>query len=244
MDKITIDRWSRVALCALVVTLAGACEREDWKPDVLASRSVGHDETVLRLGRETYSTYCVGCHGENGDGNGPAARFLDPRPRDLRAGIIKFAAVEAGQLPHDADLYRVVKAGLNGTSMSGWEFMADRKINNPVVLTGDNHMNWANELRVDDRKMDTPVVATEIVGTSIASGGDGEDRFSGHDKLLSDNPFIKFHNRQRGYVRCTLTQKTWTSDYMVVDKVTTPDGKVTKRTSLILENGSPIIRQA
>lgn len=123
-------------------------------------------------------------------------------------------------------------------------FMADRKINNPVVLTGDNHMNWANELRVDDRKMDTPVVATEIVGTSIASGGDGEDRFSGHDKLLSDNPFIKFHNRQRGYVRCTLTQKTWTSDYMVVDKVTKPDGKVTKRTSLVLENGSPNIRQA
>ena len=123
-------------------------------------------------------------------------------------------------------------------------FMADRKINNPVVLTGDIHSNWANELRVDDRKMDMPAVAAEFVGTSIASGGDWQDRINGQDKMLTDNPFIKFHNRQRGYVRCTLTQKTWTSDYMVVDKVTTPDGKVTKRTSLDLENGSPALQQA
>ena len=123
-------------------------------------------------------------------------------------------------------------------------FMADRKILNPVVLTGDIHSNWANELRVDDGKMDTPSVAAEFVGTSIASGGDGQDRIKDQDKLISNNPFIKFHNRQRGYVKCTLTQKTWTTDFMVADKVTTPDGKITKRTSLVLENGSPSIKQA
>ena len=123
-------------------------------------------------------------------------------------------------------------------------FMEDRKISNPVVLTGDIHSNWANELRTDHRKMDTPTVAAEFVGTSIASGGDGQDRIKNQDKLISDNPFIKFHNRQRGYVKCTLTQKTWTTDYMVADKVTTPDGKITKRTSLVLENGSSTIQQA
>jgi alkaline phosphatase D len=123
-------------------------------------------------------------------------------------------------------------------------FMADRKILNPIVLTGDIHSNWANELRVDDRKPDTPTVATEFVGTSIASGGDGQDQIKDQGKLLSDNPFIKFHNRQRGYVRCTLTQKTWTTDFMVADKVTTPDGKITKRSSLVVENGSPTIHPA
>ena len=104
-------------------------------------------------------------------------------------------------------------------------FMADRKISNPVVLTGDIHSNWANELRIDDRKMDAPAVAAEFVGTSISSGGDGQDRTASHDKLLSDNPFIKFHNRQRGYFRCKVTQKTWTTDYMVADKVTTQAAK-------------------
>ena len=92
--------------------------------------------------------------------------------------------------------------------------------------------------------MSSPVFVRIIVGTSIASGGDGQDRIKNQDKLISDNPFIKFHNRQRGYVKCTLTQKTWTTNYMVADKVTTPDGKITKRTSLVLENGSSTIQKA
>jgi len=123
-------------------------------------------------------------------------------------------------------------------------FMTEHKVANPVVLTGDIHMNWANELRVDDRKPDTPVVATEFVGTSISSAGDGQDKIKDHDKLLSDNPCIKFHNRQRGYVRCTLTPETWTSDFMVVDKVTKPGGKVTKRTSMVIESGDPKLKKA
>ena len=123
-------------------------------------------------------------------------------------------------------------------------FMTERKVANPVVLTGDIHMNWGNELRVDDRKPDTPVVATEFVGTSISSAGDGQDKIKDHDKLLSNNPCIKFHNRQRGYVRCTLTPETWTSDFMVVDKVTKPGGKVTKRTSMVIESGNPKLKKA
>ena len=39
------------------------------------------------------------------------------------------------------------------------KFLADRKVPNPVVLTGDIHSNWVNDLRVDDRKSDTPVIA-------------------------------------------------------------------------------------
>jgi hypothetical protein len=46
---------------------------------------------------------------------------------------------------------------------------------NPVVLTGDNHSNWVNDLRVDDLQPKTRVVATEFVGTSISSGGNGSE---------------------------------------------------------------------
>src|SRR6185503_104594 len=53
------------------------------------------------------------------------------------------------------------------------QFLADRKVPNPVVLTGDIHSNWVNDLRADDRKPETPVVATEFVGTSVSSGGNG-----------------------------------------------------------------------
>ena len=139
---------------------------------------------------------------------------------------------------------------LKGYSMDQWpgyayermalaQFMADRKIKNPVVLTGDIHSNWVNDLRVDDRKADTPVVATEFVGTSITSGGDGSPSVKGLDVLMRENPCVHFHNRQRGYVRCTVTPSSWRSDYIVVPTVTIPNGAASLLASFVVEAGKP-----
>lgn len=119
------------------------------------------------------------------------------------------------------------------------QFLAERRVPNPVVLTGDIHANWVNNLRVDDRLADEPVVATEFVGTSISSGGDGVDQPEGVERLLADNPGVQFHNRQRGYVLCHVTPNSWTSDYRVVDYVTRPGGAVTTRASFVVEAGAP-----
>jgi mono/diheme cytochrome c family protein len=37
-------------------------------------------DTALGTGRHLYANYCAACHGEKGDGNGPAAKYLNPRP--------------------------------------------------------------------------------------------------------------------------------------------------------------------
>jgi alkaline phosphatase D len=118
-------------------------------------------------------------------------------------------------------------------------FLADRKVLNPVVLTGDIHSNWVNDLRVDDRKAQSPVVATEFVGTSISSGGNGTALPKGLDELLAANPGVKFHNRERGYVRCVVTGDKWQSDYVVAEDVTKPNGKVVTRQSFVVEAGVP-----
>lgn len=119
------------------------------------------------------------------------------------------------------------------------KFVDERKIANPVVLTGDIHCNWVNDLHVDDRKADTPIVATEFVGTSISSSGDGEDRPAYLDALLAENPAVRFHNRQRGYVRCTVTPQTWTADYRTVEYVSRPGAPINTRASFVVENGIP-----
>lgn len=124
------------------------------------------------------------------------------------------------------------------------EFIRDRDVSNPVVLTGDIHSNWANELRVNDLKEDEPVVATEWVATSLSSGGNGRDKSENHDALLAENPCIKFHNRERGYIRCEVTPERWKSDYLVVDDVTRPDGKTFERASFVVESGQPKILPA
>jgi len=124
------------------------------------------------------------------------------------------------------------------------KFLADRKIANPVVITGDIHSNWVNNLRVDDRKSEMPVVATEFVGTSISSGGNGPKEPKGEDTLLAANPCVKFHNRQRGYVRCTIKPGTWTSDYVVIDEVMKAGGNASTLASFVVEAGQPGAKKA
>lgn len=123
-------------------------------------------------------------------------------------------------------------------------FLQERRVPNPIVLTGDIHSNWCNELRVDDRRSEEPVVATEFVATSLSSGGDGADRPRSHDELLSNNPCVRFHNAQRGYIRCDVHARSWTSDYVVVDKVTTPGGTSSTRATFVVEAGDPRVHEA
>jgi len=89
----------------------------------------GRDVNAARLedGKRLYSEYCSGCHGLKGDGQGPAARFLDPKPRDFTQGIFKFAAVPSGQLPRDEDLMRTLRHGLPGSSMPAWQLLSEQE---------------------------------------------------------------------------------------------------------------------
>lgn len=134
--------------------------------------------------------------------------------------------------------------GYAAERMQLMQFMDDRRISNPVVLTGDIHSNWVNELRVDDRKSDQKVVATEFVATSLSSGGNGTAEPRGLAQMLSANPCTKFHNAERGYIRCTVTPDSWKADYMVVDDVLQPGGKTFERSAFIVEAGDPTVKNA
>ncbi|MBX6311638.1 MAG: alkaline phosphatase D family protein [Isosphaeraceae bacterium] len=118
------------------------------------------------------------------------------------------------------------------------KFLQERRVPNPVVLTGDIHSNWVNDLRVDDREADTPIVATEFVGTSISSGGNGRAIVPDLERRMADNPCIRFFNAQRGYVRCTVTPGAWRSDYQVVEEVTRPGAPVVTKASFVVEAGT------
>ncbi|HJM05248.1 MAG TPA: ethylbenzene dehydrogenase-related protein [SAR324 cluster bacterium] len=78
------------------------------------------DETLAE-GKRIYLDRCWYCHGKQGDGNGPAADFLDPRPRDFTAGMYKIRTTLTGELPTDEDLFGVVSRGIPGTAMPRWE---------------------------------------------------------------------------------------------------------------------------
>jgi alkaline phosphatase D len=110
---------------------------------------------------------------------------------------------------------------------------------NPVVITGDVHMNYVCDIKTDFNDPASPTVGTELVGTSITSGGDDTANTEGDRKQLNENPHIRFINRERGYVRNVITPTEWTADFRTVDFVTRPGAPVRTRASFVIENGRP-----
>ncbi|MGL4512584.1 MAG: alkaline phosphatase D family protein [Lacipirellulaceae bacterium] len=118
-------------------------------------------------------------------------------------------------------------------------FCEERRVPNPVVLTGDIHTNWVNDLRLDDQRPGQPVLATEFVCTSLSSGGNGTERPQGLEAIMEANPGVRFHNAERGYCLATLTPGSWRTDFVVVDDVQKPGGKAVVRASFEVEAGRP-----
>ncbi len=72
-------------------------------------------------GAEIYARRCVLCHGEEGDGLGPAAERLNPPPRDFTFGQYKIKTTGFDDIvPNDEDLYRMINDGMPGTAMPDW----------------------------------------------------------------------------------------------------------------------------
>lgn len=121
-------RFRTLLVLGLVAALTGCSDRlpfADGETRVFAG-PVEVDGRTLNRGYVGYTRYCAACHGEAGDGKGPAAPGYRPAPRDLRLGLYKFARLQSSDdLPPDEDLRRIVRDGLGGTPMAGWDIPAD-----------------------------------------------------------------------------------------------------------------------
>src|SRR5215218_9668273 len=122
-------------------------------------------------------------------------------------------------------------------------FIAERRIANPIVITGDVHNNWAADLKSDFDDPDSPTVGTEFVGTSITSGGDGADTDPRAQGIIAENPHLKFFNGQRGYVSCVLTPESFRADYRVLPFVSQRGAPVFTRASFEVADGQPGAQQ-
>ena len=124
------------------------------------------------------------------------------------------------------------------------KFLRDRKPTNPIVITGDIHSSWVSDLKVNWKDEKSPVVASEFIGTSISSGGDGSEERPLLPDWYRENPHLKMYNSRRGYVTITLDAAQCRADYRVMDYVTKPDAPIRAHSSWIVENGRLGVRKA
>lgn len=230
-------------------------------PDMLLYRTIsfGNLASFQVLDTRQYRT-----DQPNGDGN----KFQNPEAlsenatilgreqrewlfRNLTTSPAKWNAMAQQVMIARVDRLPGEKAGYSMDQWPGYEFerrqllkfLHDNKVANPVALAGDIHSNWANELIADFDNLESRSVATEFVGTSISSGGDGRAEPKGVSETLAENPFVKFHNAERGYVSCEITPKTWRTDYRTLEYVTRPGSPLLTRASFVVEDGRPVLNR-
>ncbi len=119
------------------------------------------------------------------------------------------------------------------------DFLAASRPANPIFVTGDTHQTWVGNLKQDFDDPKSAVVASELVGTSITSGGDGAVRSVHAEEDLAANPHLVYENNLRGYFLCEITDKKMSSELRVANKVSTQDGTMSTAARFVIESGKP-----
>lgn len=116
------------------------------------------------------------------------------------------------------------------------ESVVTRKLANPVVISGDVHMNFVADLKLDFDDQQSPVVASEFVGTSITSSPGSWQR--NMPAILAENPHIKYGNGdRRGYVRASIAGGRLHAELVVLETVKKPESRAEVVARFVVEDG-------
>lgn len=130
-------------------------------------------DTAVATGQQLYLNYCQQCHGDQGRGDGPAGRFLYPRPRNFADGKFRLTS-SVNLLPSDDDIYQVITRGMPGSAMFPFAHLSesDRRALTAEVRqllrTGVEERVRA-ELARNDERID-PEQMAEILGRWTTPG--------------------------------------------------------------------------
>lgn len=117
------------------------------------------------------------------------------------------------------------------------EFIAAKKVSNPVVIGGDVHVNWIADLKPDFDDEKSPAVASEFCGTSISSQAGSQKMV---DALARENPHVRYaRSDQRGYVRASIAGGRFSADLVGLETVKKPDARAEVLARFVVEDGKP-----
>ena len=125
------------------------------------------------------------------------------------------------------------------------QFLKDERIRNPVVITGDWHSTFANDVKADYEDPRAKTVAAEFVTPSVTSNGDAEVYGPYYGPMIQFNPHIRFFDGDRhGSMKARLKRDELEVDWRIADTVGDPNARVRTLRTFAVESGRPGIAQA
>ena len=160
---------------------------------------------------------------------------------NMLAQQIQMAELEQGE--GDVELYwQDSWPGYPAARARILDHLRSRNISNPVVMTGDIHTAWGNDLKADWRNPDSATIGSEYICTSISAGGLEPAEF--FRRYLTDAPWIRhFDPRHGGYTSVELTPDLWRAEYRNVDKLDDPASAVSVSATFVTEAGNPGVQE-
>lgn len=138
-----------------------------------------------------------------------------------------------GGQPHYSDIWDGYTATRDRTVTA----LSQPAVRNAVVLGGDVHSFWLNDIKKDFDRGASPTVATEIVTSCLASRN-GPEALFGPAKSL--NPHVRFlDNTRAGYTLLDLTPERMKIDMRAVASLTDPASPCTSLGQYAVEDGRP-----
>jgi mono/diheme cytochrome c family protein len=161
------------AFLALPMTSWAQLSTSDIETRIGMESHVGNITGHAKDARSDYRRYCVGCHGNLGDGNGEVAQWLEPpmwpKPRNFQLGIFKCRSTLTGTLPTDQDLYDAISRGFDRSAMPVWNTFTKQERADLVAWVKHFSPRWLNE------KPGTPIQIPpepEVTAERIKAGRD------------------------------------------------------------------------
>jgi alkaline phosphatase D len=115
--------------------------------------------------------------------------------------------------------------------------IARRHVANPLVIGGDVHAYWVCDLVTDFDDPRSPIVATEVCGTSISSQGWPQERI---DQWRAESPHTKYaRSDRRGYVTVELGQDAARVRLRAVDSEKDPSSDIRTIARFVIADGKP-----
>jgi mono/diheme cytochrome c family protein len=155
------------ALCGLSSAQLTTLQEQEWLNSPAATSHVGKVTGNAKAAAADYRRYCVGCHGELGDGNGENAQWINPKPRDFQLATFKCRSTPTGTLPTDEDLFNTIGRGLDRSNMPSWNALSTQERVNLVAWIKHFSPRWQNE------KAGTPITIPpepEVTADRVQAG--------------------------------------------------------------------------
>jgi alkaline phosphatase D len=150
-----------------------------------------------------------------------------------------------GHAPGDDLFWNDSWDGYPGARNRITEFLRRERIRNAVILTGDWHSTFANDVKENYEDPNAKTVAAEFVTPSITSNGDAEVYGPYYGPMIKFNPHIRFFDGDRhGSLKARLRRNELEVDWRIADKVGDPDAPVRTLRTFAVESGRPGIAQA